>query len=286
MKYRRGVVVGKFHPPHRGHQLLIETALEQCESVTVFVSARPVDTIPADMRRAWLQEMHPAATVIVLDDPDDERDVAVWAANTMQLLGAAPDAVFTSENYGDAYARAMKCAHVLVDRERVRIPCSSTLIRRDPFAAWDYLPPPVRAWYALRVCVLGAASTGTTTLAEALSRHYETMRVSEYGREYSAAKQARGDDRWTSEEFVHIDRDRSVREATARAGCDLYLLTGDEIPFVHDGLRDSEPIRHEMHLWFEEALREQKAPWLLLRGSLETRLGDATRAIDELLRPR
>lgn len=323
MTYARGLVVGRFDPPHRGHELLIETALAQCERVTVFVCARPVDTIPADVRRGWLQELHPAANVMVIDDRDDEQDVAVWAANTTQLIGGPPDAVFTSEDYGERFARAMSCPHVLVDRERVRIPCSATMVRRDPYASWEYLSPPVRAWYARRVCVLGAASTGTTTLAEALASHYDTARVPEYGREYSAAKQARGDHHWTSEEFVHIANEQHAREermtreanrvlicdtnsfatrlwhrrymgvedarvteATSRARCDLYLLTGDEIPFVHDGLRDREDLRHEMHRWFEEALREQPVPWLLLRGSLETRMAEAVRAIDALLRPR
>jgi HTH-type transcriptional repressor of NAD biosynthesis genes len=72
-------------------------------------------------------------------------------------------------------------------------------------------------------------------------------------------------------------------EAIARRGrCDLYLLTGDEIPFVQDGLRDGEHIRHEMHRWFEEALARQSVPWRLLRGTHEERLRKATGLIAEL----
>jgi nicotinamide riboside kinase len=62
----------------------------------------------------------------------------------------------------------------------------------------------------------------------------------------------------------------------------LYLLTGDEIPFVQDGLRDGEHIRHEMHVWFEQALGAQPVPWKLLRGSPEERLREASRLVNDL----
>ncbi|MER5917988.1 ATP-binding protein [Streptomyces sp. NPDC001982] len=63
---------------------------------------------------------------------------------------------------------------------------------------WDALEPPVRAWFARRVVVLGAESTGTTTLsrdlAEALRTrggpHSLTRWVPEYGRELTVAKPA------------------------------------------------------------------------------------------------
>ncbi len=72
-------------------------------------------------------------------------------------------------------------------------------------------------------------------------------------------------------------------EAIARAGrCDLYLLTGDEIPFVQDGLRDGEHLRRQMHRWFEEALAAQPVPWLLLRGSVAQRRAVAKSAIAAL----
>lgn len=321
MSFDTAVVIGKFYPPHRGHKLLIDTACAQAERVVVIVCAKPTDSIPGELRGQWLQEIHPRAEVMVIDDRDDENDPAVWAANTIRRLGGPPDAVFTSEDYGDPYARAMGCTHVPVDRQRVAVPCSGSAIRSDPFSNWQYLEPPVRAWFARRVCVLGAESTGTTTLAEALARHYDTAVVPEYGREYSVAKSARGQTLWTSAEFVHIAAEQNAREeraareanrvlicdtnsfatrlwhrryvgtddervhlATSGARCDLYLLTGNEIPFVQDGLRDGEHLRHDMHRWFEDALRGQDTPWVLLRGSHEARMAEATAAIDGLLR--
>jgi HTH-type transcriptional regulator, transcriptional repressor of NAD biosynthesis genes len=319
MKYRTAVVIGKFYPPHRGHHFLIQQALEAATTVTVIVCGKPTDTIPAERRGEWLRIVHPTAQVLVIDDIYDENDSQVWAENTIRWLGGRPDVVFTSENYGERYASYMNCTHVLIDRERITVPCSGTMIRADPYACWEFLAPPVRGWFAKRICVLGAESTGTTTLASDLAAALNTNWVPEYGREYSAIKQERNEPSWHSQEFIDIASEQTRREnqaaclanrllicdtnafatvlwhrryqgtdepriqAIAALGrCDMYFLTGDEIPFVQDGLRDGEAIRPTMHKWFETALGEQKVPWMLLRGSRESRLQQSILAIQSL----
>lgn len=319
MKFGLGLVIGKFLPPHRGHKLLIDTAAAQSAHTVVVVCAKPIDLIPGEVRAAWLREIHPTVDVRVIDDRYDENDSRVWAENTLCWLGRAPDAVFTSEDYGDRYASLMGSRHVSVDRPRAQLPVSGSAVRADPFANWDFIEPPVRGWFAKRVCVLGAESTGTTTLAQSLAAHLRTAWVEEYGREYSVRKQAGGDAPWRTAEFIHIATEQSTREDAAarranrvlicdtnafattlwhrryagyndptvdalgrQARCDLYLLTGDEIPFVQDGLRDGEHLRHAMHRWFEEALTMQPVPWKLLRGSPEQRLRAALGHIELL----
>jgi len=321
MKHGLGLVIGKFYPPHRGHKLLIDTATQQSERTVVIVCAKPTDTIPGELRGQWLQEIHLNVEVMVIDDRYDENDSRVWAENTVRWLGRAPDAVFTSEDYGERYAALMGSKHILVDRSRERAKISGTLVRKDPYANWEYLEPPVRGWFARRICVLGAESTGTTTLARALAEKLGTVWVEEYGREYSVRKLAKNDLIWRSDEFVHIAEeqtrleDKAARDANrilvcdtnafatvlwhrrymgtsspqvediARKGrCDLYLLTGDETSFVQDGLRDGEHIRHEMHTWFEQALANQTVPWKILRGSQAQRLRDARRLVGELFK--
>lgn len=317
-RFGHGVVIGKFLPPHRGHRFLIETALSRCERVTVIVCGKPVDPIPPDLRATWLRELLPAAEVMLIDDRYDESDSRIWAENTIRWLGHAPDAVFTSEDYGDRYAAHLGCVHVMVDQARLAIPCSGTAVRADPFAMWDFIDPPVRGWFAKRVVIVGAESTGTTTLAADLAAALRTNWVAEYGREYSARKQATGDHYWHSDEFLEIAREQTRREdqaarqadrvlvcdtnafatvlwhrrymgredprltdfaRTCRA--DLYLLTGDEIPFVQDGLRDGEHLRHDMHRWFEEALEKQDVPWRLVRGPRDERVAHALRILAE-----
>jgi nicotinamide riboside kinase len=77
---------------------------------------------------------------------------------------------------------------------------------------------------------------------------------------------------------------QTVAEFARLGRCDLYLLTGDEIPFIQDGLRDGEHIRHKMHRWFEEALATQAVPWQVLRGSHDERMCEALLLIQSLFK--
>ena len=54
-----------------------------------------------------------------------------------------------------------------------------------------------------RVLIVGAESTGKTTLAVALAEHYQTTWVPEFGRFYTEARRPRGE-WWTSDEFTFI----------------------------------------------------------------------------------
>ena len=220
-----GLVVGKFWPPHAGHLLVIEQALAECGRVTVVVCDRPDQTPPpAGQRAAWLRELCPRAEVIVVPDIGYDDDSRRWAAYTREFLGAAPDIVFTSEPYGDAYARFLGARHISVDEARTAVPVSGTAVRADPFANWRYLPPPARAFYALRVCTIGAESTGSTTLAADLAERLGTVWVPEYGREYSIEKFGRGDDTWSTHEFVAIAAEQARREDLAARECDRVVV--------------------------------------------------------------
>jgi len=215
-----GVVVGKFFPPHRGHKHLIDVACSQVERLLVIVCAKPSDTIPGDLRAAWIREIHPGVDVMCIDDVYDPDDSAVWAANTIRWLGRAPDVAFTSEDYGPRWAGLMGSAHVMVDRARSTIPCRGSEIRARPLAHLDVVEPCVRAFLVPRIVVLGAESTGTTTLAKALAARYRTSWVPEYGREYCETLADLFTHDWRTEEFVAIAREQIRREdhAARKAG--------------------------------------------------------------------
>jgi len=231
----RGLVIGKFYPPHRGHKFLIDTALAQVDHLDVLVCVRSDQTISGELRRQWLQEIHPAAHVRAIEDPGQDDNSKFWAEYTVGILGKAPDVVFTSEEYGDAYAQFMGCRHVLVDRQRVHVPVSATAVRAAALRHWEFLEPCVRAYFAMRVSVVGAESTGTTTLARDLASHYCTVWVPEYGREYCEKLQGAGVDlwnyRWRSEEFTEIAcrqqemEDNLAREANRVLICDTDVLS-------------------------------------------------------------
>ena len=203
----------------------------------------------------------------------------------------------------------MGCEHVQVDKSRVHVPISATRVRADAYACWDYIEPCVRAWFACRVCLVGAESTGKTTLAEALARHFDTAWTPEFGRYYWQGRGGLGHQpEWRPAEFEFIAgmqskwEDQMARLAnrilisdtnafatrlwqerylgTALAEPphrppDLYLLTAPDFPFVQDGCRDGEHIREAMHARFAEELSRQDVPWVILTGPHQARLETA-----------
>lgn len=321
-RYRHGVVVGKFYPLHVGHDHLIRSAVRACERVTVEVIAASVESIPLERRAAWVRENHPTVRVVdLLDDtPVDFASDTAWQAHTATIAGLVDepvDVVFTSDEYGAELARRLGAAWEQVDPGRRLNPVSGTAIRADPDAHWHELSPAVRADLIARVVVLGAESTGSTTLAEALAAELGTLWVPEYGRELSVTREGGLDAPWRSDEFdLVVDRQIAwERDAARRAPrpvlvCDtdvlatalwheryvgspaprilaraaahrpaLYILTGDEIPFVQDGMRDGEHIRAGMQERFREVLAAQTVPWFEVRGSVAERVASALPAI-------
>jgi HTH-type transcriptional repressor of NAD biosynthesis genes len=124
----------------------------------------------------------------------------------------------------------------MVDRSRTAYPISGTMCRQDPFVHWMYLPPAVKAHYAMRIAIVGPESTGKTTLAKHLAEHYGTVWVPEYGRLYvedHAATIDQFEEARRSIIFPMILReqprmeDELAREANRILICDTELITTD-----------------------------------------------------------
>jgi NadR type nicotinamide-nucleotide adenylyltransferase len=325
-RFRHGLVLGKFYPLHAGHQALVRAAAARCERVTVQVLASSVESVPLDVRAGWVREEHPDVRVVAaMDEAEvDFASAAAWDAHMPLiegLLDEPVDVVLTSDGYGAELARRLGAEWVQVDPGRVATPVCGTAVRADVAGHWWALPPSVRAWFARRVVVVGAESTGTTTLSRALADHLGAGWVPEFGREWSeirpgglaapwhtaefdlvAREQARLEDeaaRCTPRPLVVCDTDvlattvwherylgsgSATVEALAKQRVpDLYLLSGDEIPFVQDGLRDGEHLRGWMTERFREVLAAQPAPWLEVRGTPSERLRTAVGHVDALL---
>jgi NadR type nicotinamide-nucleotide adenylyltransferase len=210
--FRLGLVVGKFSPLHRGHQLLVQRALAACDDVVVVSYANPERPgCHADRRATWLRLLFPRAHRLVVtsqdlagwgwpsplphDDDDETTHRRFVGRLCTDVLRRAPDAVFTSEDYGDGFAAeltrclrarwpdAPEVRHVCVDRERTAVPVSGTLVRANVHAHRSWLSPQVYASFVRRVCILGGESTGKSTLATALAQRLGTTVAEEYGRE-------------------------------------------------------------------------------------------------------
>lgn len=207
--FDHALVLGKFYPPHAGHHHLIRTAAARSRRTTVTVLASAVESIPVADRVAWLRAEHAGTPgLVVLGDVDDhEMDFhsdAVWelhmgvaravlarrAIMDGDPASAAVDAVFSSEHYGDEMAKRLGAAHVLVDVDRDTFPVSGTAVRADPRGQWAHLARATRVGLCARIVVLGAESTGTTTLSRDLAAALGAPWVPEYGREHTELKLA------------------------------------------------------------------------------------------------
>lgn len=256
-RFHRGLVVGKFAPLHKGHELVIERALADCDEVIVVSYSKPeLSGCSPENRARWLEARFPTVRRLVLSDeilrmwtvgprkmppndaPDEEHHRFVAQICHLHLR-CFVDAVFTSEDYGEGFAAALTShfqewhpsaptvAHVLVDLDRRQLPVSGSLIRSDVHAHRQWLSPEVYASFVGRVCLLGGESSGKSTLAEHLARACNTTWVPEYGRalwEQKAGVLEPADMLHIAERQNALEEE-ALRSATRWLFCDTSPLT-------------------------------------------------------------
>ncbi|NBF40361.1 MAG: adenylyltransferase/cytidyltransferase family protein [Spirochaetes bacterium] len=198
-----GVIIGRFMPPHAGHQYLVDFGRNMCDRLTVLVCTLSAEPIPGELRYRWMQELFPDVHMVHITEeiPEASKDsptaIPIWAETVRAYLEAAPTYVFASEDYGAPLAAELGARFVPVDPARRQFPVSATMIRENPLANWDYIPEPVRPYFLRRVSVVepggaGAGNAGAggagaagrdagASLAQRLAAHYRTLYVSDYG---------------------------------------------------------------------------------------------------------
>jgi cytidyltransferase-like protein len=146
-KSTTGLTIGKFAPLHKGHQFLLERALEKCDHLIVLVYDVPELTkVPVETRTDWIRRLYPEVEVINAgvgpketgDSPEVNR-LHIDYVRSKLPLGAKIDSVFSSENYGRYLAEALGAENVMVDKARVSVPISAGVIRRNPEEYRDYV---------------------------------------------------------------------------------------------------------------------------------------------------
>lgn len=218
-KYRSGLVLGKFLPFHLGHKYLIDIALENCDIVHVIVCHNRSQMISGESRIDSIRFTYSKnINVIVHSLEDDELPQSdkespsldhfygMWVPVVRDLVSEL-DCVFTSEDYGDDFARYLGIDHFLVDRNRVKYSISGTEIRNDPIKNWDFISEELRSNFVKKVAIVGPESTGKTTLTQNLSSYFNTNFVLEYGRLVSENKPDLDID-----DFYHISEGRRSLE--------------------------------------------------------------------------
>jgi HTH-type transcriptional repressor of NAD biosynthesis genes len=179
-------------PLHRGHQLLIETALANVDELTVVVydTNVPDADMPVHTRAHWVTQLYPDIQNIVTRrdilsnlsyEEKDGPEYAVDYARDLDFLGPFTH-VFSSEEYGQPFAEALGAKHVMVDAVREMMPISGTMLRENLYKYRAYVDPIIYRDLIQKVVFVGTESTGKSTLSKALAKEYSTMYTHEYGR--------------------------------------------------------------------------------------------------------
>ena len=132
-----GFTIGKFAPLHKGHQLLIETALKEMDEVYVVVYDTDIIDINVEKRANWIKQLYPNIHIIyAYDSPKqyglDKESVKIQMNYLSELIKDIPVTHFySSELYGEKVAEYLNIENRMIDLERKMIPVSSSLIRED-----------------------------------------------------------------------------------------------------------------------------------------------------------
>lgn len=306
----RGLVIGKFMPLHLGHVALIRFAASQCDEVIVSMSFKPDDPIEGSLRFLWIREffknepnIKPAISVDDFDNealPMDER-TKLWAAFIKKRFPPV-NILFSSEKYGEPFAKNLGVTHVMFDSERKQFQVSATVIRKNPFRYWPFLPEVVRPYFAKKICFYGPESTGKSTMAKHFAKRYQTEFVPEVARELITSNDFSVEDiikigkaqtdrvkqkLKTANRFLFCDTDLITTEIYSQRYLkvipeilialekeihyDLYFLFDIDVPWVADGLRDLNDQREAMRKVFEEELVKRAIKFVPVAGSWEQR---------------
>tara|TARA_R110002020_G_scaffold63170_2_gene168765 strand:+ start:140731 stop:141294 length:564 start_codon:yes stop_codon:yes gene_type:complete len=174
----------------------------------------------------------------------------------------------------------------------------------------------------VKIVLFGPESTGKTTLSEQLARHYSSVWVPEYARDYLQNKwneerrtceahdllpiaegQMRLENRLTkkAKDILICDTDlletKVYSEAYYLGYCDpvlekyalqnsydLYFLTYIDVPWEKDDLRDRPGERERMFRYFKDTLEKYNRKFVILKGDKKARMATATEHIDKLLK--
>ncbi len=132
-----GFTIGKFAPFHKGHQYLIETALNEMDKMIVVVYDTDLIDIETEKRAEWIKKLYPNVEIKFAHNPPmqyglDEESVKIQMEYLTKIMeNEKPTHFYSSEKYGASVAKYMNLVDRRVDNERVNVPIRAEMIRNN-----------------------------------------------------------------------------------------------------------------------------------------------------------
>ena len=222
MGYNVGMYGGSFNPLHMGHVDCIIRAANMCKELYIVLSiGHNRGEIDGRIRYRWIYQLTKHignVKIITLEDEaasKAEYDEKYWQSDADKVkaaVGKPIDVVFCGSDY-DENSFWNKC---YPDSKLYIFPrndISSTEIRKDPYAHWDWIPNIAKPYYVKKVLLMGGESTGKSTLTINLANRFNTNYIDEAGRDIS--ERSGTDMMMLSEDFTEILLQHKLNEIKA-----------------------------------------------------------------------
>lgn len=317
-----GLVLGKFLPPHKGHQYLVDFAQENVDKLYIVVDNISNDVIPVKQRMKWMKSMFPKAEVLTLrkELPQHPEEAPTdfwqrWEAGLKEILPEKIDKVFASEDYGEKLASMLGAKFNIVDKDRANVPICATKIREMPIKFWDYIVDVAKPYFCKRVCIFGPESTGKSTLTEKLAEFFKTTYVPEYAK--SVIERCKGDIKYENMEEIIIGHHQEIEDKVQIANkvlfvdtdaitskiwsnelfgkypkiadeiipkdkFDTYLLLNVDVPWVNDIHRYRPDNRQDFFNVCKKELEHYKRTFEIISGDWDKRFQTAKSSVNKL----
>ncbi|MFS4437216.1 AAA family ATPase [Paracoccaceae bacterium GXU_MW_L88] len=296
------LIPGAFMPLQAGQLALIRAAFAMDHRVTIALQDRGDDPIPAGIRAAWLRDLFPDVKIIFVDNETGARDLDDWLTTLKDWRAGR---LLCSEPWGPDLAKSLKADWTVMDPERVTFPIHSKDLRADLVSHWAQLPGVARPYFQKRLTLVGPESVGKSQISKHLAEKFGGPHVPEYGRPF---EKYRDEGDYSGQElFAIVDGHEAWRGAIAHhAGpvlfedtdalmtavwaemllgrrlrrlekillrADHYILLGDDVPWVDDGIRyyGREEKRREFFNATRAMLDRLGASYDIVTGDWETR---------------